>query len=159
MSFKLVLKIVDSIGHLAPIHHFDCQTALLPVADVRYLEMIANIECLVRGDERHQVSRRGLGIAWTRRNYSERSIPFRISFERLINIPCGSFAVDEIAGIDLSDKVLFKNVDHCILSVNRENVPIRLDGTTDGREDDVPAGMIGYPVGDIIDAITPIDPV
>ena len=68
-------------------------------------------------------------------------------------------SVDEISGVDLADEVLFQDFVDVLVSMDGKDVPVGLDAATHGTQDNVAAGMVWHPVGNVVDAVAAVHPV
>lgn len=64
-----------------------------------------------------------------------------VGLERILDLICWCFAIDQISRIDLPNEVLFQYIVNILLLMDGKNVPIRLYAAASGTENYIAAGM------------------
>ena len=104
-----------------------------------------------RGDEGVEAADGGFGVARPVAEDDERFVACWVGFEGVGDVVAGDFAVDEVAWVEGADEVLLEDVVNVSLFVDGENLPVGVDDTANGAQDYFAAGVVGDPVGDVVD--------
>lgn len=103
--------------------------------------MVSCEEFLRRRQERLQVAKWRLRVKRPFSVHYQIRAPLWVGLERILNLVCGCFAVDQISWIDLANEVFLQDIVDILFLVNGKDVPIRIYTAASGPKNDFASGM------------------